>query len=89
MGEAASGIAVGTASIAAQTEASQAALTGPAVDSQAGNVGTGDGFNAAELAAVLTNKITAGPEDQENVLGLDIQSNDVGKNVFVRCEGSF
>ena len=65
-------IAKGTESLSAALVAETASVAGAMVADNS------EGFSEVELTAILDNLETAGPEDVENILGLSIQSNDVG-----------
>lgn len=69
-----------TNSIAQGTASISAALTSEATASVGSMIVTdnGEGFSEVELTALLDNLETAGPSDVGSVLGLSIQSNDVG-----------
>lgn len=69
-----------TDSIARGTQSLSAALsTKTASVSDAMVADNSQGFSEVELTAILDNLETAGPADVANVLGLAIQSNDVGQ----------
>jgi hypothetical protein len=65
-------IAKGTESITAAIAAETASIASVMVADNS------EGFSEVELTAIIDNLETAGPGDIGNILGLDIQSNDVG-----------
>jgi hypothetical protein len=66
-------IAKGTESITAAIAAETASIASVMVADNS------EGFSEVELTAIIDNLETAGPGDIGNILGLDIQSNDVGE----------